>query len=150
MDTSESSIENQELAAKAKIATLLFNYARAIRNGDADAAIAMFTDDAVFEIRDAALDEPNGYRVRQKLSGRSEIMAYLKQGSMASVRIFPLIHNPIVNILRTQATRHSMMTAWILPAGKQLIGEYNDQYHWNGTWLFSGRTYTILGKIGST
>ncbi len=149
MSTSNDDSDIQELVAKAAITDLLFNYAKSIRNGDVDAAIAMFTDDAVFEIRDAAPEEPDGYRVRQRLSGRTEILAYLQQGSLASVRIYPLIHNPIVEVTGTRASSNSMMTAWILPVGKQLIGEYHDQYRWNGAWLFSARTYTILGQIGS-
>lgn len=136
----------ERLAARAAIADVLHGYARGVRNGDPAACAAMFTEDAVFEIREADPNEASGYRVRQVLSGRAAIQAYLQQGAVASVKVCPLIHNLMIEVNGAEASSNCMMSAWVLPAGRQVLGEYQDRYRWQQGWRFSARVYTIWGS----
>jgi hypothetical protein len=137
------------MAARAAITEVLYGYARGVRNGDVSACVEMFTHDAVFEVRDAAHAEPAGYRVRHVLRGPEEIRTYLQQGAVASVKVCPLIHNLMIEVDGLEASSNCMMSAWVLPAGRQVIGEYEDRYRWDQGWRFASRVYTILGQIGS-
>jgi hypothetical protein len=136
------------MVARTAIAEVLYGYARGIRNGDVSTCVEMFTHDAVFEVRDAAPAEAAGYRVRHILRGREEIRAYLQYGAAASVKAYPLIHNLMIEVNGLEAFSNCMMTAWVLPVGRQVLGEYEDRYRWEQGWRFVSRIYTILGPSG--
>jgi hypothetical protein len=137
------------LTARVAIAEVLYGYARGVRTGDIQSCVEFFTQDAVFEVRDAAPAEPAGYRVRDLLHGREEIQGYLQRGAMTSVKVYPLIHNLIIEVKGSEALSNCMMTAWVLPAGRQLLGEYEDRFRWEQGWRFCSRIYTIWGQISS-
>jgi len=136
------------LVARSAITEVLHGYARGVRNGDVPACVELFTHDAVFEVRDAAPAEPAGHRVRHLCRGREEIRAYLQHGAVASVKVYPLLHNLMIRVDGLQASSNCMMSAWVLPAGRQVLGEYEDRYRWEQGWRFVSRIYTILGQIG--
>jgi hypothetical protein len=147
-NTPEDSAVEAALAHKA-ISEVLYGYARGIRGGNVSACLDLFTQDAVFDIRDAAPAEPGGYRRRQLLHGREEIEAYLRKGAVASVKVFPLIHNVMIDVQGSEASSNSVMTAWVLPAGQQVLGEYEDRYRFQNGWRFVSRIYTIFGSVGA-
>ena len=140
-------ITPEVLSARAAITDLLYGYARIVRNGDAAACAEMFTEDAVFEVREAAPGDPAGHQVRHAFRGRTEIQAYLQHGAVSSAKVCPLIHNPLIEINGHEATSNCMMTAWVLPMGQQLLGEYQDRYRFDDRWRFTARVYTIWGRL---
>jgi SnoaL-like domain len=136
------------LEAKAAIADVVHGYAFNIRSGNAAACEQLFTEDAVFEVRERT-GGAGITQTRSKLSGRTAIMAYLTDGAASQIRLCPLIQNLIVRVNGRQATSTSAMIAFVLPNGKGILGEYEDSFRHEDNWRFSSRIYTILGDVSA-
>ena len=136
------------LEARAAIADVVHGYAFNIRSGNAAACEQLFTEDAVFEVRERT-GGAGITQTRSKLSGRSAIMAYLTDGAASQIRLCPLIQNLIVRVNGRQATSTSAMIAFVLPNGKGILGEYEDSFRHEDVWRFSSRIYTILGDVSA-
>jgi hypothetical protein len=135
----------QLLEARVAIADVVHGYAFNIRSGNAAACEKLFTEDAVFEVRERT-GGAGITQTRSKLSGRSAIMAHLTDGAASQIRLCPLIQNLIIHVSGREAVSTSAMIAFVLPAGKGIIGEYEDSFRYEGEWRFCYRIYTILGE----
>ena len=136
------------LEAKSAIAELVYTYALNVRRGNGVACADLFTEDGIFEVREAPLAGKGEPLVRSRLVGRDAVAAYLGRAAASSdTRVCPVIHNLLIRVDGTEATSNCAMTAFIMPDGQQMIGEYNDSYRYDGAWRFSARIHTILGEI---
>jgi hypothetical protein len=134
------------LEARAAIADIVHGYAFNIRSGNAASCEKLFTEDAVFEVRERT-GGAGITQTRSKLSGRSAIMAYLTDGAASRIRLCPLIQNLIIHVSGREAVSTSAMLTFVLPAGKAIIGEYEDSFRYESEWRFCYRIYTILGEV---
>lgn len=137
------------LLARAAIADLVHTYALYVRNGNGADCAELFTEDGVFEVRDAPVGNPDAARMRSKLEGRDAIGAYVGRTKAPASRGCPLIHNLLIEVHGSEASSTCMMTSVIWSSGHQLIGEYHDSYRFDTRWLFTSRVFSILGEIGS-
>jgi hypothetical protein len=144
----ETAARLELLESKAAIADLVHGYAFNIRTGNAAACEQLFTEDAVFEVRERT-GGAGITQLRSKLSGRGAIINYLTDGSSSQIRLCPLIQNLIVRVNGREATSTSAMIAFVLPHGKGIIGEYEDNFHYEERWRFCYRIYTILGEVSN-
>jgi hypothetical protein len=133
------------LEARAAITELVHLYALNIRSGNAAACEQLFTEDAVFEVRER-LGGVGAGRTRSKLTGVAAIMAYLNDGAASQTRLCPLIQNLIIRVSGHQATSSSAMVAFILSSGDRILGEYQDSFRYHHEWRFCSRIFTILGQ----
>jgi hypothetical protein len=136
------------LEARAAIADLVHGYAFNIRTGNAAACEQLFTEDAVFEVRERT-GGAGITQLRSTLTGRTAIMAYLTDGSSSQIRLAPLIQNLMVKVSGREATSTAAMIAFVLPRGKGIIGEYEDNFRYEDRWRFCYRIYTILGEVSN-
>ncbi len=137
----------ERLEARAAVADVVHGYAFNIRSGNAAACEPLFTEDAVFEVRERTGGGIT--QTRSKLRGRYAIMAYLTDGAASQIRLCPLIQNLIVRVSGREATSTSAMLAFVLPNGKGILGEYDDSFRYEGEWRFSSRIYTILREVAA-
>jgi len=137
----------ERLEARTAIADVVHGYAFNIRTGNAAACEQLFTDDAVFEVRERTGGGIT--QTRSRLRGRSAIMAYLTDGAASQIRLCPLIQNLIVRVSGREATSTSAMIAFVLPHGKGILGEYEDAFRREDEWRFCSRTYTILREVSA-
>jgi SnoaL-like domain len=135
------------LESRAAIADVVHGYAFNIRSGNAAACEQLFTEDAVFEVRERGGGGIT--QLRSKLTSRSAIIAYLTEGSSSLIRLCPLIQNLMVRVNGREATSTSAMIAYVLPNGKGIIGEYEDNFRYEERWRFCYRIYTILGEVSN-
>jgi SnoaL-like domain len=136
----------QLLESRLAIADVVHGYAFNIRSGNAAACEQLFTEDAVFEVRERT-GGAGITQTRSKLSGRSAIMAYLLDGAASQIRLCPLIQNLMIRVSGREAVSTSAMIAFVLPVGKGIIGEYEDSFRFEEEWRFTSRIYTILGEV---
>jgi len=133
------------LEARAAIADLVHTYALNIRRGNGADCAALFTEDAVFEIGDAMLDGRNPVQVRTSLKGRDVIRAYLVRAAGSGVRVYPMIHNLLIEVEGWRATSSCLMTGRV-SKGQGVFGEYRDSFQFDKGWRFSARVFTILSS----
>jgi SnoaL-like domain len=129
---------------RAAIADLVHRYAFNIRTGRGADCAALFTEDAVFEIREAHPAKLAAARVRQSLAGRDAIRDYIVVAAGSGILVCPLIHNLLIEVNGNEAHSNCIMTTRTWPAGRELIGEYRDAYRYESAWLFRSRVYTIF------
>jgi hypothetical protein len=137
----------EKLEARTAVADVVHGYAFNIRTGNAFACEQLFTEDAVFEVRERTGGGIT--QTRSKLKGRSAIMAYLTDGAASQIRLCPLIQNLIVRVSGREATSTSTMIAFVLPNGKGILGEYEDSFRREDDWRFSSRIYTVLRDVAA-
>lgn len=77
-----------ELCARVRVADLVHAYALAIRRGQPGECRALFTDNAIFEVRYADPLEPKSFEVASRSEGIDEVIASITR-STANVRMFP-------------------------------------------------------------
>lgn len=135
------------LLARAAIADLVHTYALNIRNAKGTECVKLFTEDAVFEVREARADGTGETRTRARLTGHDAISNYVARTAAPESRVCPLIHNLLIEVNGREATSTSVMTSVVWSSGKQLIGEYRDSYRYDTTWRFTSRVFTILGEL---
>ena len=136
------------IEARAAIADLVHTYARNIRAGCGADCVKLFTEQAVFEVREAPLASRETHRTRARVVGHQEIMGYLVGSASSDVRVCPMIHNLLIRVDGREAESDCVMTAYV-SNGQRLVGEYQDQFRHDGGWRFSSRVFTILGGMGS-
>lgn len=135
------------LAARAAIADLVHTYALNIRTGNGVECAQLFTEDAVFEVREALVSSSEPGRTRSRLTGRDAITNYVARTSAPETRVCPLIHNLLIQVNGHEASSSCVMTSLVWASGKQLIGEYQDSYRYENGWRFTSRIFTILGEF---
>lgn len=134
------------IEARIAIADLVHTYARNIRAGKGGDCLALFTEDGVFEVREAPLGSSGAPHTRTRLEGHDAILAYLTNGASSEVRVCPMIHNLLIQVNGREAESSSVMRA-IVSNGQGLFGEYQDRFRYEDRWLFSSRVFTILGDL---
>src|ERR1700761_3644060 len=144
----ETAARPELVEARAAIADVVHGYAFNIRSGNIAACENLFTEDAVFEVRERTAGA-GITQLRSKLSGRSAILAYLTDGAASSIRLCPLIQNLMVRVNGREATSTAAMIAFVLPNGRGTIGEYEDNFRYEDRWRFCYRIYTILGEVSN-
>jgi hypothetical protein len=137
----------EALEARAHISDLVHGYAQGVRSGNFERCASMFTEDAMFEIREGMPGDAGSARTRATLSGRDAIRKYLQQTAAAG-GVCPLISNLIVQVQGREATANSVMTGVMLAGGTNVLGEYHDSFRNDGEWRFSSRVYTIFRARG--
>jgi hypothetical protein len=135
------------LEARAAVADLVHRYALNIREGKGAACGKLFTEDAVFEVREAPAFGSATCRTRSRVAGREAIAAYVSKSATPDARVCPLISNLIIHIDATKAQSSCVMTTLVVPGGQQILGEYHDTFRYEDGWRFSSRTFTII--VGS-
>ncbi len=137
------------LTARAAITDLVHTYALNIRTGNGAKCAQLFTEDAVFEVREALAGSSEPARTRSRLTGRDAITNYIARVGAPETRVCPLIHNLLIQVHGHEATSTCLMTSILWATGKQLIGEYQDRYGYEAEtgWRFSSRLFTILGEL---
>jgi len=139
---------SETLDTRAAIADLVHTYALYIRTGNGAECVRLFTADAVFEVREAPPGRRGAARSRSRVTGHEAISSYLARASGASdTRVCPLIHNLLIRVDGREATSSCIMTSFVWPSGQQFIGEYEDSYKYETTWLFTSRVFTMLGQF---
>ena len=133
------------LTARAAIADLVHTYALNIRSGNAGECMKLFTEDAVFEVREAHIGGPDGVRTRSKFTDRDGISSHLLRTK--ETRVCPFISNLLVNVQGRDATSTCLMTSLVWSRGLHIVGEYHDTYRYDTDWRFSSRVFTILGEF---
>lgn len=127
------------------IADLVHRYAFYVRNRQAALCADLFSDDAVFEIREVDPLEASGVTVRQVLNGRRAIGDYVTKTEASSLRICPLIFNLLVEVKGSTAVSNAMMQSRTWPAGHEVIGQYDDSFvQHQAEWVFQSRIFTIF------
>jgi hypothetical protein len=132
------------LESRAAVADLVHRYAFNIRSGRAAECRALFTEDAVFEMRESNPANPAADRIVRTLVGPDAIIAYIGRTAASNRRVYPLIYNLLIEFDELEARSSCMMTARAWPGGQELLGEYRDTYRYESGWRFSGRVHTIL------
>jgi hypothetical protein len=130
--------------SRAAIADLVHRYALNIRTGRGADCAALFTGDAVFEIREADPANQAAARVRKTLTGRDAIRDYLVAAAGSGIVVCPLIHNLLIEVDGDEARSNCIMNTRTWPSGHETIGEYRDRYRHESAWLFRSRVYTIF------
>ena len=134
-----------DYASRTAIADLVYRYTLNIRTGRGADCAGLFTEDGVFEIRQAHPADPNSAQVRATLTGRDAIRDYIAAAAASGILVCPLIHNLLIDVAGDRAQSNCIMTTRTWPAGHELIGEYRDSYvHGESGWLFRSRLYTIF------
>ena len=141
-------MKTEPLEARAAIADLIHRYALNIRNGNATDCAALFTEDVIFEVRDAPLDGSAPVQIRTSLKGRDTVLSYLVRAAGSGVRVCPMIHNLLIQVGEAEASSSCVMTA-IVSGAPGFFGEYQDTYRFEGSWCFASRSFTIFGAFGS-
>lgn len=137
------------LLARAAIADLIHLYALNVRNGKGADCAQLFTDDAVFEVREAPVGNPAAARTRSRLEGREAIAAYVGRTATPESRVCPLIQNLLIEVNGRESSSTCVMISLVWSTGRQLIGEYHDSFCFDTSWRFTSRVFTILGEIGT-
>lgn len=137
------------LLARAAITDLVHRYALRVRAGEGIDCTEFFTEDAVFEVREALVNSPGTAHTRSRLEGHTAIGAYIGRTATRSARVCPVISNLLIDVRGDDATSSCVMTSIAWASGQQLVGEYRDDYRFDGAWRFTSRIFTILGEIGT-
>lgn len=138
----------RELLARAAITDLVHRYALQVRAGNGIDCAEFFTDNAVFEVREAPDGNLADARTRSRLEGHAAIGAYVARTMEPDSRVCPIISNLLIDVQGNEASSSCVMTSIVWASGRQLVGEYRDSYRFDVRWRFASRTFTILGEIG--
>jgi hypothetical protein len=137
------------LQHRAAIADLVHRYALYVRQGRERQASELFTDDAVFEHWQAVAPSTGERRLDRKHAGREEILASLVRTAASGVRLCPMIHNLLIDVLPNAAESTCVLLTVVLPDGPQILGEYHDTYRYESRWRFTSRSFTKLGTFNA-
>ncbi len=136
-------ISIEQVVARARIADLVHNYAKNIRDGETAACVVLFTEDAIFETREMTPGQQDSVSMRTKLIGREAVMNYLNRPEIRS-SVCPSVSNLLIDVVGDRASSSCLMSAQVWATGQTLFGEYQDTYRYNGQWRFASRTYTMF------
>lgn len=137
------------LLARAAIADLVHRYALHVRSGEGIDCAEFFTQDAVFEVREAPVGNSSAARTRSRLEGHAAIGAYVARTTQPDTRVCPIISNLLIEVHGNEATSSCVMTSIVWASGRQIVGEYRDSFLFDDRWRFTSRIFTILGEIGA-
>jgi ketosteroid isomerase-like protein len=149
-DGNESSLEKRldHVESQIAISDLVHEYARLIRRDQSQDVAALFTQDAVFEVRDGHPDQQE-FSVRSRIEGRRRIHDYMTQGKGRPHPV-PLIHNLVIAVDDDAATGNCVMEGKIYGSEHKVYGEYRDSFkRVEGRWLFASRAFTMFA-VGSS
>lgn len=132
------------LEARAAISDLVHVYAQHVRLGQGSECGKLFTDDAVFEVRQAAALGAPSFTTRSKAMGREAIAAYVAKSAAPGVQVCPLISNLLVEVNGAEAVSTCVMRTILLGGGEGVLGEYRDTFRKDAEWRFTSRTFTIV------
>jgi hypothetical protein len=136
------------LAHRAAIADLVHRYALNIRSGAVANCLELFTEDAVFEQWQTHPPGNVPSVLKRKHLGRDAIIeGLLSSQPPAGTRLLPMIHNWLIEVGHREAESSCIMVAAVMPGGRQILGEYRDQFRYAAGWRFSVRRYTQLGDL---
>jgi hypothetical protein len=141
--TVERTSGNEALQSRAEIADLVHRYALNIRNGNAAACGALFTHDIEFIVRQMDPRQRELVAVRSHDRGLEEVLAHIA-APLANISLCPMIHNLLIDIEGDRAFATSIMENRTFPPMRPMIGEYHDDFRFEGRWLFSKRVYTLF------
>jgi hypothetical protein len=141
---------NDRLVTRAAIEDLVHTYALLVRRAEGGKCIDLFTEDAVFEVREAFVRSTTTPRTRSRLEGRQAIANYVARSAAPDTRVCPFIYNLLIGIGDHQATSTCLMTSLVWSSGQQIVGEYQDTYQYDTRWRFSSRLFTMLGEFAMT
>ena len=114
-----------------------------IRRGEPALCGALFTADGAFEMRQGDPRDPASVRQLHRAEGRGEVIAYIS-ASTSDRRMFPMIHNLLIEVSGDVATASSLMVGRVWPDGGEVMGDYADSFRRSDEgWLFAERIYTI-------
>ena len=134
------------LTHRVAIADLVHRYAFNIRSRTVAQCMELFTHDAVFEHWQA---DPSGNApsvLKRKHMGRDEVIESLTASQPSSgMRLFPMIHNLLIDVRDHDAESSCLMVAAVMPGGRQILGEYRDRFRYDSRWRFVLRSYTQYG-----
>lgn len=136
----ELAVRVEKLEARTAIADLVYEYALNIRSGCSGNCTALFSEDAVFEVRERNFDSLGPGRESYRLEGRDAIAEHLR-ATVTGAPLCPAIHNLTITVNGETATSTAVMTT-LLPGGRTLIGEYEDSYRYEDGWVFTARIFT--------
>ncbi|MBW8784190.1 MAG: nuclear transport factor 2 family protein [Novosphingobium sp.] len=133
-----------ELEARSAVAELVYAYAEAIRLRDPDACRALFMPDAWFEVRHIDPRDPAVDTLVRRTEGVEGIVG---SGITATgPNMWPMIHGVRVEVDGDNARASSVLAAAMFPQGRQIIGEYRDEFRRTADgWRFTSRTFRIIG-----
>lgn len=128
------------------VSDLVHRYAMLVRERRGDEVAGLFATHAVYEMREVdPVDRDAPTRLRSRLEGPVDIAAYVARSGAGPVRLYPLIHNLIIDVKGQIAHATCLMQSKTFPPGNEVFGEYDDHFVHDGTdWRFASRTYTIL------
>lgn len=129
-----------ELLARAKIADLVHRYAHAVRMNDVAACLALFTDDAAFEVQGAG---PSHRSV-----GLPAISAFVTASVRPDNQIWPLIHNLLIDVDGDLARGRCVMIGMGIDGKPRFMGAYEDSFRKEGSWKFTERIFSIASWHG--
>jgi hypothetical protein len=136
------------LVHRAAIADLVHRYAFNIRSRTVARCVELFTDDAVFEHWQAGPSGNAPSVLKRKYSGRDEIIESLTSSQPPSgMRLFPMIHNLLIDVRDREAESSCLMVAAVMPGGRQILGEYRDRFRYDSDWRFTLRSYIQCGDL---
>ncbi len=133
----------ESLVSKNEITELVHRYAFNIRQRKHGLCAEMFTEDSSFEVREAHPLRPETLVTRSRAEGRDAVIASIGVSGGTS-RVFPAIHNLLIDLDGDSARITALMLATVYPGGGEMVGEYDDTLRREqGKWLFKSRCYTI-------
>ena len=134
------------LEARMEIADLIYGYAQRVREGRGRQCEALFTDDAIFEVRHAETFGATSYMTRRRIEGRQAIAEDIAK-SAGAVAVCPVISNLLIvfegPVARSTCVMHTI-------GGLGVVGEYRDAFRFEDCWRFSERIFTIVGELPPT
>jgi hypothetical protein len=131
------------LQARAAIADLVHAYALFIRKGRPADVEPLFTEDAAFEVRYADPLAPESAVSASRSEGRAAVVAQLVRSATAT-RMFPMIHNLLIEVDGDAAQASCLMVGRSWPEGVETMGEYADRFRREADgWRFVERVFTI-------
>ena len=133
--------------ARADIADLVHRYAHGVRRRAVAELIALFAEDASFEVRLAAEGGPGSAR-QARVDGRAAILDFLHASVGAGAAVWPLVHNLVIQVDGAVATGNCVMVGADATGRPQFMGVYEDGFRREDRWLFASRVFTIMGRRG--
>lgn len=130
------------LLDRTAIADLVYTYALNIRDGNGPGCAELFAEDAIFGMYGMEIDGTR--QLRKQIEGRDAIIEHISVSSGGAARVCPMIHNLVIRIDGNSAESACTMTGVVIPGGDDFIGEYRDEFRWEGRWRFVARNHTIL------
>lgn len=135
-----------DMHARLRIGDLVHRYALHVRNGEPGLCADLLARDIVFTIRERdPLAPPEQATTRAEIQGKDGVLAYITRSAGGAIRVFPIIHNLLIEVAGERATANCLMVSRTWPAGHEFIGQYEDSFRCEeGTWRFAARSFTMF------